>query len=130
MKASNYIAGQWVEGKGSFNNINPSDTSDQIDSYTSATAEQFEQAVQAAINAQKEWEKVGIEKKSQILIKIGDELIAKSKEQVSYYLVKRESLLRKELEKWLDLDNNFNITAQNAYVYMEREFHQLVQAFK
>jgi acyl-CoA reductase-like NAD-dependent aldehyde dehydrogenase len=51
MKASNYIAGQWVEGTGSFNNINPSDTSDQIDSYTSATAEQFEQAVQAAIKA-------------------------------------------------------------------------------
>ena len=49
MKSSNYIAGQWVEGTGSFNNINPSDTSDQIDSYTSATAEQFEQAVQAAI---------------------------------------------------------------------------------
>ena len=80
MKSSNYIAGQWVEGTGSFNNINPSDTSDQIDSYTSATAEQFEQAVQAAIKAQKEWESVGIEKKSQILIKIGDELIAKSKE--------------------------------------------------
>ena len=80
MKSSNYIAGQWVEGTGSFNNINPSDTSDKIDSYTSATAEQFEQAVQAAIKAQKEWEKVGIEKKSQILIKIGDELIAKSKE--------------------------------------------------
>ena len=80
MKASNYIAGQWVEGTGSFNNINPSDTSDQIDSYTSATAQQFEQAVQAALKAQKEWEKVGIEKKSQILIKIGDELIQKSKE--------------------------------------------------
>ena len=80
MKASNYIAGQWVEGTGSFNNINPSDTSDLIDSYTSATSEQFEQAVQAAIKAQKEWEKVGIEKKSQILIKIGDELIEKSKE--------------------------------------------------
>ena len=63
MKSSNFIAGQWVEGTGSFNNINPSDTSDQIDSYTSATAEQFEQAVQAAIKAQKEWENVGIEKK-------------------------------------------------------------------
>ena len=80
MKASNYIAGQWVEGNGSIVNINPSDTSDVIDDYTSTTADQFEQAVQSAVLAQKEWEKVGIEKKSQILIKIGDELIQKSNE--------------------------------------------------
>lgn len=80
MKSSNFIAGQWVEGVGSIKNINPSDTSDIIDEYTSVTADQFEQAVQSAVIAQKEWEKVGIEKKSQILIKIGDELIQKSKE--------------------------------------------------
>ena len=80
MKNSNYIAGQWVEGSGSIQNINPSDTADKISEYTSATADQFELAVQSAIQAQKEWEKVGIEKKSQILIKIGDELIHKSKD--------------------------------------------------
>ena len=80
MKASNYIAGQWVEGTGSIKNINPSDTGDIIAEYSSSTNEQFEQAVQSAIVAQKEWEQVGIEKKSQILIKIGDELIKKSKE--------------------------------------------------
>ena len=80
MKSSNFIAGQWVEGVGSIKNINPSDTSDIIDEYTSVTADQFEQAVQSAVIAQKEWEKVGIEKKSQILIKIGDELIQNSKE--------------------------------------------------
>ncbi|MDA8668118.1 aldehyde dehydrogenase family protein [Alphaproteobacteria bacterium] len=80
MKNSNYVAGQWVEGSGSINNINPSDTADKIAEYTSATADQFELAVQSAIQAQKEWEKVGIEKKSQILIKIGDELIHKSKD--------------------------------------------------
>ena len=80
MKSSNYIAGQWVEGNGSIVNINPSDTSEVIDDYTSTTADQFEQAVQSAVLAQKEWEKVGIEKKSQILIKIGDELIQKSNE--------------------------------------------------
>tara|TARA_E500000178_G_scaffold185874_1_gene184087 strand:- start:276 stop:1715 length:1440 start_codon:yes stop_codon:yes gene_type:complete len=80
MKNSNYVAGQWVEGSGSINNINPSDTADKIAEHTSATADQFELAVQSAIQAQKEWEKVGIEKKSQILIKIGDELIHKSKD--------------------------------------------------
>ena len=80
MKKSNFIAGHWVEGTGSIKNINPSDTADVISEYTSATGEQFEQAVESAIIAQKEWEEVGIEKKSQILIRIGDELIQKSKE--------------------------------------------------
>ncbi len=79
MKASNYIAGQWVEGTGSIKNINPSNTSDTIDEYTSCTEDQFEQAIQSAATAQREWETVGIEKKSQILIRIGDELIQKSK---------------------------------------------------
>ena len=80
MNNCNYIGGQWVQGKGSIININPSDTSDIIAEYSSATSDQFEEAVQSALHAQREWEKVGIEKKSQILIKIGDELIHKSKE--------------------------------------------------
>ncbi len=80
MNNCNYIGGQWVQGKGSIININPSDTSDIIAEYPSATSDQFEEAVQSALHAQREWEKVGIEKKSQILIKIGDELIHKSKE--------------------------------------------------
>ncbi len=79
MKESNFIAGRWVEGTDFFKNINPSDTGDIISEYTSATNDHFEQAVNSAISAQKEWEKVGIEKKSQVLIKIGDELIQKSK---------------------------------------------------
>ncbi len=80
MNNCNYIGGQWVQGKGSIVNINPSDTSDIIAEYSSVTSDQFEEAVQSALHAQREWEKVGIEKKSQILIKIGDELIHKSKE--------------------------------------------------
>ena len=39
MKKSNYIAGQWVEGTSSIKNINPSDTSETIDEYTSCTDE-------------------------------------------------------------------------------------------
>ena len=58
MKSSNYIDGQWVEGEGSIKNINPSDTADVIAEYTTSSASQFENAVQSAISAQKEWEKV------------------------------------------------------------------------
>ena len=60
MKKSNFIAGHWVEGTGSINNINPSDTADVISEYTAATGEQFEQAFDSAIIAQKELEEVGI----------------------------------------------------------------------
>ena len=77
MKKSNYIAGQWVEGTSSIKNINPSDTSEIIDEYTTCNDEQFEQSIRSAAIAQKEWETVGIEKKSQILINIGNELIQK-----------------------------------------------------
>ena len=48
MKKSNYIAGQWVEGTSSIKNINPSDTSEIIDKYTTCTDEQFEQSIHSA----------------------------------------------------------------------------------
>ncbi len=89
MKTSNYIAGQWVEGTSSIKNINPSDTSEIIDEYTTCTDEQFEQSIRSAAIAQKEWETVGIEKKSQILIDIGDELIQKS-QQIGELLSREE----------------------------------------
>ncbi len=89
MKKSNYIAGQWVEGTSSIKNINPSDTSEIIDKYTTCTDEQFEQSIHSAAIAQKEWETVGIEKKSQILINIGEELIQKS-QQIGELLSREE----------------------------------------
>ncbi len=89
MKTSNYIAGQWVEGTSSIKNINPSDTSEIIDEYTNCTDEQFEQSIRSAVIAQKEWETLGIEKKSQILINIGDELIQKS-QQIGELLSREE----------------------------------------
>ena len=95
MKKSNYIAGQWVEGISSIKNINPSDTSETIDEYTSCTDEQFEQAIQSAATAQREWEKVGIEKKSQILIKIGDELIQKSKKNWGIIISRRGETIKR-----------------------------------
>jgi aldehyde dehydrogenase (NAD+) len=76
-----YINGEWVNGLGkSFANINPSDTKDIISEYNECDSNQFNQAVEAAKKAQIEWASVGIEKKSNILINIGNELISKSKE--------------------------------------------------
>jgi acyl-CoA reductase-like NAD-dependent aldehyde dehydrogenase len=76
-----YIDGKWISGSGkSFQNINPSDTQDIVGEYQECNSDEFDLAVQAAKKAQIEWANVGIEKKSTILIKIGDELINRSKE--------------------------------------------------
>jgi aldehyde dehydrogenase (NAD+) len=79
-KKSNYINGAWVEGEGEINNINPSDTNDLIDTYTNASSNQLNDAVSSAKVAQKKWEKVGIEKRANILNDIGSEIIKQSKE--------------------------------------------------
>jgi len=79
-KKSNFINGDWVEGEGEIININPSDTNDVIDTYSNASSKQLNEAVSAAQKAQKVWEKVGIEKRANILHDIGNELIKQSKE--------------------------------------------------
>ena len=79
-KKSNFINGAWVEGEGEIININPSDTNDVIDTYSNASSKQLNEAVSAAQKAQKDWEKVGIEKRANILHDIGNELIKQSKE--------------------------------------------------
>ena len=79
-KKSNFINGDWVEGEGEIININPSDTNDIIDTYSNASSKQLNDAVSAAQKAQKDWEKVGIEKRANILHDIGNELIKQSKE--------------------------------------------------
>jgi aldehyde dehydrogenase (NAD+) len=79
-KKSNYINGAWIEGEGEINNINPSDTNDLIDTYSNASSNQLNNAVSSAKVAQKKWEKVGIEKRANILNDIGSEIIKQSKE--------------------------------------------------
>ena len=79
-KKSNYINGAWIEGEGEINNINPSDTNDLIDTYSNASSNQLNDAVSSAKIAQKKWEKVGIEKRANILNDIGSEIIKQSKE--------------------------------------------------
>ncbi|MFV0430735.1 MAG: aldehyde dehydrogenase family protein [Alphaproteobacteria bacterium] len=76
----NYIAGQWLTSDDSIVNINPSDTSDVIGHYAQADIEQLNQAVQAAQEAQKIWQKTGIEKRYSILMNIGSELMQRCDE--------------------------------------------------
>jgi len=88
-KKSNFINGVWVEGEGEIININPSDTNDVIDTYSNASSKQLNDAVSAAQKAQKNWEKVGIEKRANILHDIGNELIKQSKEIGTLFIKRR-----------------------------------------
>lgn len=76
----NFIAGEWVAGDSEIENRNPSDLNDVIGLYTQANGAQVTQALQAAQQAQREWAKVGLEKRYSVLMAIGEELIARSAE--------------------------------------------------
>ncbi|GLO02190.1 MULTISPECIES: aldehyde dehydrogenase family protein [Pseudomonas] len=77
---NNYIDGQWCEGHTTLGNYSPSDTGDMIGQYHQASAEQARQAIQAARAAQPQWAASGLEARQQILMAIGDELIARKEE--------------------------------------------------
>ena len=77
---NNYIDGQWCEGHATLGNYSPSDTGDLIGQYHQASAEQARQAIQAARAAQPLWAASGLESRQQVLMAIGDELIARKEE--------------------------------------------------
>lgn len=76
----NFIAGQWVAGDHHVDNINPSDTNDVIGQFTQATSDQLSQALDAAAVAQREWAKVGLERRYNALMAIGNEMMARAEE--------------------------------------------------
>ncbi|MFQ5565154.1 MAG: aldehyde dehydrogenase family protein [Paracoccaceae bacterium] len=76
----NYIAGEWVDGASEIENRNPSDVSDLIGLYAQADAGQLDRAIEAARAAQREWAKVGLERRQAALMAIGQELMARAEE--------------------------------------------------
>ncbi|HEY4162335.1 MAG TPA: aldehyde dehydrogenase family protein, partial [Dongiaceae bacterium] len=76
----NYIAGQWVEGSASRVNENPSDKADPVGNFTSATADQVNQAVAAAKAAFPAWSRSSPQLRYDILDKVGNEIIARKEE--------------------------------------------------
>jgi len=85
----NYIAGEWVEGVTSIENISPADLSDTIGHYAQADEAQTLAAIDAAKIGQKEWQKSGLEQRYSILMAIGDELIAR-KDELGKLLAREE----------------------------------------
>lgn len=75
-----YIAGRWQSGISTVENRNPSDLSDLIGMYDQASADQLEQALDAARAAQPIWWAAGIQKRHDVLMAIGTELMARAEE--------------------------------------------------
>lgn len=76
----NYIAGDWVAGDAAIENRNPSDLSDLIGHFAQASAAQLDAALDAAHAAQREWAAYPLERKQNVLMAIGNELMARAEE--------------------------------------------------
>jgi acyl-CoA reductase-like NAD-dependent aldehyde dehydrogenase len=76
----NFIAGFWADGASELANINPSDVSDVIGNYAQASADQLDEALSAARQAQPLWWAAGIQKRHDVLMAIGTELMARATE--------------------------------------------------
>ncbi|MFT6228997.1 MAG: aldehyde dehydrogenase (NAD+) [Paracoccaceae bacterium] len=75
-----YIDGTWETGASTIENRNPSDVSDLIGHYGQADAQQLDMALAAARKAQPIWWAAGVQKRHDVLMAIGTELMARAEE--------------------------------------------------
>lgn len=85
----NYINGEWVEGKGVRENINPSDLSDMVGEYAQADRAQAEAAIAAARAACPAWQATTPQQRADILETAGAELLAR-KDEIGRLLSREE----------------------------------------
>ena len=80
LETRSYIAGEWQAGAGTVENHNPSDRSDVIGHFAQADAAQLGAALAAARHAQTEWGATGPQKRHDVLMAIGTEMMARAEE--------------------------------------------------
>lgn len=80
MQTGLYIDGRWDSGVSQLENRNPSDVLDLIGLYAQAGADQLDEALHAAKRAQVAWWAAGIQKRHDVLMAIGTELMARAAE--------------------------------------------------
>lgn len=80
MQTGLYIDGRWETGSSEIENRNPSDVSDLIGHYAQANADQLDAAIHAAKRAQAVWWAAGIQKRHDVLMAIGTELMTRAAE--------------------------------------------------
>ncbi len=91
----NLIAGAWVDGSDSVDNINPSNTDDVIASYARADAAQVNDAVAAAKAAFPAWSTGSIQARATMLAAVAAEIMAR-KEELGELLAREEGKTRPE----------------------------------
>jgi acyl-CoA reductase-like NAD-dependent aldehyde dehydrogenase len=95
MAFKNLIGGEWVGGAGYGNNVNPSDISDVIGQYAQADVDQLNAAVAAAQNVFPLWSTGGVQARSDILDRIGSEILAR-RDELGALLAREEGKTRPE----------------------------------
>ena len=76
LETRNFIAGTWRDGEVAVESRNPSDLSDVIGHFAQGTAADVDEAVAAARAAQPRWWAAGIQKRHDVLMAIGTDLMA------------------------------------------------------
>ena len=75
-----YVGGEWRNGTSAIENRNPSDISDLIGEFGQASASDLDDALESAGQAQKLWWAAGVQKRHDVLMAIGTELMERSGE--------------------------------------------------
>jgi aldehyde dehydrogenase (NAD+) len=76
----NYVAGEWIEGKATIHDLNPSDLSDVVGDYSAADETLTIAAVAAAKAAFPQWAATTPQSRAEILDAIGNEILARKEE--------------------------------------------------
>ncbi|MBL8709395.1 MAG: aldehyde dehydrogenase family protein [Rhodospirillaceae bacterium] len=80
LETRNYVAGEWRAGASAIENRNPSDTADIIGQFAQADRGQVVEAIESARLAQPQWAATGPERRYDILMNIGQTLMARAGE--------------------------------------------------
>lgn len=80
LETRNFIAGAWRDGATLAENRNPSDLADVIGRFAQGTVADVDEAVAAARTAQAKWWAAGIQKRHDVLMAVGSELMARAAE--------------------------------------------------
>jgi alpha-ketoglutaric semialdehyde dehydrogenase len=89
MLHQNLIAGEWMEGVAVNRDLNPSNLDDVVGEYARADARQTETAIDAAHEAFKTWSRATPEERSDVLDRIGTEILAR-KDEIGRLLSREE----------------------------------------
>ena len=85
----NFIAGDWVDGEGASNNINPSNTGDVVGEFVRAGHDQAATAIAAAKAAFPKWSHSTPQERHDVLLKISTEILAR-KDELGRLLAREE----------------------------------------